>query len=154
MNRGTYLIDDMKRKIIIFFIILFALLSCKKEDVFDMPEFIGRWHSQINGYDCIMLYIFENGATIYTLNWEGNETNYSGKKTWVDEDKLTFGKKYFKIIEYPHKIDTNIERVYVFNHYANDLSTKLANWKMVLKGIYPSSENSYTDTHVFYKPDY
>jgi len=154
MLSGVYLIDQMKRRIIPYLLILIALWGCKKEVVKDRTEFIGRWHAQINYYDCIMLYIYENGETHYCINWQGNETNYFEKKTWANDKRLTFGNKYFKIIEYPHQIDTNVERVFVFNHYANDLSTKLANWKMTLKGVYPSTDNSFTDTYVFYKPDY
>lgn len=145
----------MKKHSILIFFLLILLLSCEKKVDDKRTEFLGDWHARINDYDCITLNIMkdQNCLGIYTVHSGGIDTYFSGTAK-ADKKHLKIGNKHFDIIEYPHSIDTNVERVYVYNHKANDLSTKLANWKMVLDGIKPSSEDTYTGEYTYYKADY
>jgi hypothetical protein len=142
---------DMKEKIFILFIFLFLFSACKKQVDKDRPEFIGYWHAKIADNYCARINISENSSAYYTIIWQDHETTYSGTAR-ANDNKLTIGRtKYFDIVEYPHHIDTAVEKEYVYTH--DNKPIKLANWKMVLKGLQPDWLHV-CGTWTYYKADY
>jgi hypothetical protein len=154
-TRGRYALynKDMKKSLIILSLLLAGLSSCKEQIEKDRPEFIGYWSGDsFNKIGYMYIDIDENSkANIYANDHE-NEHEYSWSGTArANDKKLTIGGvKYFKIIEYPHHIDTTIERYYVYNHLDN--TDKLATWKMVLDGL-KGSLNHVVGKSAYYKTD-
>jgi hypothetical protein len=147
----------MKSKITtgaIFILSLVILGSCRKQVENGNPEFIGYWSGgSINEYGRLYIEIDEDSkAYVYASDPE-NEHYYHSKGTArADYEKLTIGgTKYYKVIEYPHRIDTNVEKVQIVDH--EHYIKKLANWKMVLDGLHGSSHCN-VGTHKYYKADY
>jgi hypothetical protein len=148
----------MKNSLIIFILLLVGLSSCKKQVENGSPEFIGYWSG--GSYDGIGGYVYldiNKNSRAYFYCWDSeNEHKYhSGGTARADDEKLTIGgTKYFTIIEYPHPIDTNVERHWINNWLGGTLnSTKLANWKMVLDGLNNSS-SCYRGNRPYYMADY
>jgi hypothetical protein len=144
----------IKKSLIILSLLLAGLSSCKKQVEKDRPEFIGYWSGgSYAEYGYIYLDIGENSrAYFYMLDYENNHDYHSGGVARADDEKLTIGgTKYFTIIEYPHPIDTTVERKRIINHLDN--SQKIANWKMVLDGLYRSTDCNVGEW-TFYKADY
>ena len=148
----------MKTKIIklsLTAILLCILMtSCKKKVDDDYrPEFIGKWYSHIPNeqYNFITLEITENGQADYIIYWEGNDIHHKGTAR-ANNNHLKIGRiLYLKIVEYPHKIDTAVEKQYVDgpNGFA-----RLANWKMTLSGIKPDWLLLLSFKTDYYKADY
>jgi hypothetical protein len=147
----------MKNSLIILSILLAGLSSCKKQVENGRPEFIGYWDGDpyyVYGY--MYLNIKENSKAYMHIRDDSNDNDYHNSGTArADGEKLTIGgTKYFNIIEYPHHIDTTVERHYIINHLDNNYnSPKLANWKMVLDGLHGTSHSNIGE-HAFYKADY
>ncbi len=131
-----------------------CMTSCKKKvDENYRPEFVGKWHSDIPGeaYNYIGLEITENSQADYMIYWEGNATHHKGTAR-ANDNQLKIGRiLYLKIVEYPHKIDTAVEK-----HGAEgpDGSWRLANWKMTLSGIKPEWLLHLSFLTDYYKADY
>lgn len=128
------------------------MLACKKQVEKERPEFIGEWHSSIDSTYPVILDIEENSDAIYTVNWDGDNKNVFQGTARANDNTLNIGRAhYFKIIEYPHPIDTTLEKKYIYEIKSG--KGKLANWKMILKGIHPSwfiPSGAWT----YYKADY
>jgi len=141
----------MKPKILIFCILIIAFSACKKQVEKERPEFIGDWYACIGGCDYfVILKINENSEASYMIYWQGKDTNYYGVARANNKHFKIGRTKYFDIVEYPHKIDTVIEKKYVLNTKG---VLKLANWKMVLDGMKPSWLHV-SGTYTYYKSDY
>jgi hypothetical protein len=142
----------MKEKILIIFIFLLLFSACKKQIEKERPEFIGRWYSSIDHYYPVYLDIDENSYAVYTVNWDGDNKNTFKGNARANDNTLNIGRlHYFKIIEYPKQIDTSIEKKCIYDEMTGKM--KLANWKMILRGIHPSwfiPSGSWT----YYKFDY
>jgi hypothetical protein len=146
----------MKNILIISIILLAGLSSCKKQVENGSPEFIGYWTgSPYGNYGYMYLNINKNSrAYMYIRDTENDHEYHNSGTARADDKKLTIGgTKYFKIIEYPHPIDTNVERHSVINYLDNSFSRKLANWKMVLDGLHGTSHSNLGE-RTFYKADY
>ncbi|HNW99077.1 MAG TPA: hypothetical protein PKK00_11765 [Bacteroidales bacterium] len=144
----------MKNKLIILSLLFAGLLSCKKQIEKESPEFIGYWFVYpYHDYGYMYINIDKNSkAHVYSVDQENeNEYNWRGTARANNKKLSIGGVRYFKIIEYPHRIDTTIEKYVVFNVYDN--TRKLANWKMVLEGLKGSS-NLNVGTKSYYKADY
>jgi hypothetical protein len=143
----------MKEKLLIIFISILGLFACKKQVEEVSPEFIGYWSGgSYAEYGYMYIRINESsGAYVYALDYN-NDHEYDSRGTArANDKKLTIGGiKYFKIIEYPHQIDTAVEKEYIFDH--TDNTAKLANWKMVLDGLHNSSIN--VGERTYYKSDF
>jgi hypothetical protein len=116
------------------------------------PEFFGFWNAPLEYDNWVDLNIDSSSFATYKIIWERNEHTYTGNAKENDKYLKIHGSKYyFEIIEYPHTIDTTIEKHYV--HSANYLSSKLANWKMILYGMQPDCFHV-CGTWTYYKADY
>lgn len=143
----------MKHNLIIFSLLLAGLSSCKKQVENGRPEFMGYWSGgSYAEYGYIYLNVNENNhASFYMLDYENDHDYHSGGTARADNKKLTIGGvKYFTIVEYPHRIDTNVERKYVNNHLNS--SYKIATWKMVIDGLHGST-NCNVGAWTYYKAD-
>jgi hypothetical protein len=153
LDRYALYKKTMKKNLIILSLLLAGLSSCKKQVEKDRPEFIGYWSGgSYMEYGYMYIDIDENSkAHVYAYDYE-NEHEYNSRGTArVGDDKLKIGGiKYFKIIEYPHPIDTTVEKHDVINHLDN--TCKLAIWKMVLDGL-KSSSNLNVGQRTYYKAD-
>ncbi|HNW98840.1 MAG TPA: hypothetical protein PKK00_10565 [Bacteroidales bacterium] len=143
----------MKKRIYFIFIILITLFACKKQVDKERPEFIGLWHACVDG-GCtyfVHLSIDEYSHANYMIYWQGKDIEHGGIAKANDHFLKLKDVFYFKIIEYPHPIDTTIEKYYVYDY--NDGKTKLANWKMILNGPKPSALYV-SGKWTYYKADY
>jgi hypothetical protein len=139
---------------ILLFVFCISLFSCKKKvDENYRPEFIGKWDSSIPGepYNHITLDITKDSQADYMIYWEGNDHHHTGTAR-ANDDHLKIGRVlYLKIVEYPHQIDTAVDKHYV----TSDNGTyKLANWKMTLNGIKPDWLLKLCFKTDYYKADY
>ncbi len=144
----------MKNYLIILFFLLIGLFSCKKKVERDNPEFIGYWSGgTFNEYGYVFLSINEKSRASFFISDYSNDHEYHSSGTArIVNNKLSLTPfTYFTIIEYPHKIDTNIERKYFTNFLTS--RNKLANWKMVLNGLRGSSDCN-VGNRTYYKADY
>ncbi len=126
---------------------VFALFGCKKESATQRPEFIGYWRNPFS-YDFVFtIYIYQNGYGDYTeLNKEGDRLHIKGDARVTDE-KLKIGcLHHFRIIEYPHKIDTTDSDIFTTTYEG---LRKKANWKMILE-----APHFYAGSSTYYKADY
>jgi len=139
----------MKEKLLIICIILLVLSACKKQVDKERPEFIGDWYAKIMGDYFVNLSVDSNSFANYMIYWQGKDNTYSGQARANDQHFKIGRLKYFKIIEYPHKIDTTIEKMYV----PDGFSVKLANWKMILDGMKPAWLHV-SGEYTYYKADY
>jgi hypothetical protein len=141
-----------KFKIISVIIILISIsfLYCKKKVDKDRHEFIGYWYARTGEYNRIILDISEDSKSVCTIRYEGYEHRHTGTARANSKCLEINDILYFDIVEYPHNIDTSVEKVYVW--YV-DNSSKLANWKMVLYGPKPNSLHE-SGTVTYYKADY
>jgi hypothetical protein len=141
----------MIKKLLFIFISLFLFFACKKQVEKERPEFIGIWYADIPNTDgyFVRLTIDSNSNADYFIYWD-HDNHYYGTAR-ASDNHLKIGRfKFFKIVEYPHKIDTTIEKVLV---YDDNTYVKLANWKMILEGMKPGW--LYADgTFTYYKADY
>jgi hypothetical protein len=147
----------MKTKITIlaiFIISLVMLSACRKQVENGNTDFIGYWSGgTYNEYGYVYVHINENSKAYFHINDRENEHDYITKGTArADHEKLSIGGiKYFKIVQYPHPIDTNVERKLILNHVDN--TWKVANWKMVLDGLHGTTHSN-LGNHTYYKADY
>jgi len=136
----------------IFFILLcLSLFSCKKKvDENNRPEFVGHWYCPYGdsgsgtedfSYD---ITVDDNSNAIYTSHTTlgGGDVSTIHGTARANDRHFKIGRIYsFKVIEYPHKIDTT-SSIFI-------VDGKKANWKMTLKGpIFHDGDGSY------YKADY
>jgi len=125
------------------FVLLISLFACKKQVDKERPEFIGTWfgHTTDNYYK---LEIDENSNvkyTEYSLLGGGTSTHHGVAR--ANNNALKIGRfRGFKINEYPHEIDTANSNNLVPYPDMFSMTSKKANWKMVLSLIN------------FYKADY
>lgn len=121
---------------ILFTLLCLCLLSCKKKiDEDYRSEFIGNWYSAHNTgadfwYD---IKVDSNSYATYTSHTAlgGGDLSKIHGIARANDKHFKIGRIYsFKIIEYPHKIDTTSSSIYV----QDGLSNKKANWEMILKG--------------------
>ncbi len=141
----------MKKNVIVIFILLIFLLSCKKKVENGSPEFIGHWFTQSVVDMHLDMDISESSYTIYSLYSSGHKTIYKGTAR-ANAKHLKIGStRYFDIIEYPHEIDTALEKHHIYDSENN--TNKLANWKMVLDGIKPN-DNQFCGIVEYYKAEY
>jgi len=143
----------MKTWQIVFCIILFSTLGCKKKiDDNYRPEFIGMWYSKNDNTDKrIYFSISKDSHADYSLYEGMNNVDYAGIARASDHH-LKIGRiMNLKIIEYPHQIDTTIEKHDLIDYIG---SHKLANWKMVLNGIFPLILFRDQGKLEYYKVDY
>jgi len=144
----------MKNCLIIFSLLLIGLSSCEKQVEKERPEFIGYWSG---GSYCEYGFIYldiskKSKAYFYMLDYSNSRDYSSSGIARANDEKLIIGGvKYFTIIEYPHPIDTNVERKHIYNY--SDGTSKIANWKMVLDGLY-GSVDCYDGTRTYYMADY
>lgn len=143
--------EKNKFLLIIIIISLLGFISCGKKVEDKSPEFIGHWFANpYGGSTHIDIDISENSYATYNLVMGLGNKTYKGP-AHVNNKHLRIGSfRYFKIIEYPHTIDTTIEKHTIFNY--NDNTSKLANWKMVLDGIKPN-DNYWCGEATYYKAD-
>lgn len=124
-------------KTIVKLLILFCLLSCKKEVEIERPEFIGYWRTiDTNNDFWFDINIDNNSNALYTEHSRigGGAINTIHGIARANRNRLKIGRIYsFKIKEYPQKIDTTSSNIYV---YVDNTCTsmKKATWKMVLNG--------------------
>ncbi len=148
----------MKENILIIIFFLISFSACKKQVDKDSPEFIGYWlsgSSSYGGYIFINIDKFSN--TTFRIYDHENENEWDTRgKARANDKKLTIGGlTYFKIIEYPQRIDTNVEKINIYNFYDNSWSWKLATWKMVLDGLHGSiNSNKNVGKRTYYMADY
>jgi hypothetical protein len=134
------------------FIFLIVFSACQKVSEDKRPEFIGFWHSKFGDSGCASIHIKSDGSGAYCIRYDYEESKvYSGTIRVNDKHIYIAGKDRFDIIEYPHMIDTTIERVYISNHFDN--SYKIGNWKMVLYGLKPNALHICGEW-TYYKADY
>ena len=146
----------MKNSLIISCLFLAVISSCKKRVENGAPEFIGYWSGgSYAEYGYMYLNIKENStAYLYCYDYNNDHDFHNKGTARIDGEKLIVGgTKYFNIVEYPHPIDTNIERYIVINRLYGNFNMKLANWKMVLDGLHGSSHCN-VGNHTYYKADY
>jgi len=144
----------MKTGLGIFCLILITTIGCRKQVEKDRPEFIGYWSGgSYMEYGWTYIKIESSSrAEVYAYDHENEHEYYRHGKARADDEKLTIGGiKYFKIIEYPHPLDTTIVKHYVINHLDN--SYKLATWIMVLEGM-KGFIGLDLGTRTYYKADY
>jgi hypothetical protein len=132
----------MKTKKLIFAIICIlsvTLSACKKEVSEVSPEFIGHWSSEHFGDgNFSILTIDENSNASYHLYFEGDASKEYNGTARADDKHFKIGRTmYFDIIEYPHLIDTSVEKHVIYNQETNQYI--LANWKMMLEGMKPEA---------------
>lgn len=142
----------MKKNVFIILLFLLAICSCKQEVTEERPEFTGHWFASFGDNNVIHFDIDENSQASYQMTLEGYaRKKYTGTAR-ANGQRLTIGgTRYFDIIEYPHMIDTSIEKYTIYD-YENQRSIP-ANWMMVLDGMKPGL--FYADgTWTFYKADY
>lgn len=147
----------MKTKIIklslTVILLCLCFISCKKKVDDDYrPEFIGKWHSNIprEAYNYITLEITQDGQADYMIYWEGNAHHHKGTAR-ANDNHIKIGRiLYLNIVEYPHQIDTAVDKHYVTAGYGY----KLANWKMTLNGIKPDWLLKLCYKTDYYKADY
>jgi len=138
----------------IFLILLcLCLFSCKKKTEEDYrPEFIGYWYCPPPYSDAFSfsITIDNNSFAVYRGYENGQEGSSIHGIARANDKHFKIGRIYsFKIIEYPHKIDTASSNVYAPIGPPPWLTSKKANWKMTLKGpILHAGDGSY------YKADY
>ena len=129
------------------------LFSCKKKVEKVSPEFIGKWYSNNEEFTNVYLGVDENSEAEYNIQVtiDGVHGNYTGIAR-ANNRRFKIGRtKYFDIIEYPHLIDTLTDKHRVYDYSKNVFI--LANWKMVLEGMKPSSFYV-TGKYEFYKAEY
>jgi len=145
----------MKYILIILSLLLAGLSSCKDKIEKARPEFIGCWFVDSHGSNgsSIHLSIDESSSAYFRVNDFDNYNDYHSRgEARANDNKLTIGgTKYFLIIEYPHPLDTTIEKNLVLD--PDDNIYKIANWKMVLDGLH-GSINCNVGECAFYKADY
>ena len=132
-------------------IVFLGLISCKKKVEDGSPEFIGHWFTQPTVDMHLDIDISETSHAIYRLNSDGKETVYKGTARANTKTLKIGSTRHFDIIEYPHQIDTTIEKHLIYN--ADDNTYKLATWKMTLYGIKPN-DNQFCGEEDYYKADY
>ena len=139
-------------KIILLLLFCLCLFSCKKKvDEYYRPEFVGFWDAPLGGGAYyVHLNISKDGIADYMLNSDGDIYRKNGIVR-ANNQHIKIGRMiYFKIIDYPHKIDTTID-----HHLAAcaDGLIKTANWKMTLDGPKPALffDDGQRD---YYKVDY
>ena len=142
----------IRNPLLIFFILLLVCVACQKVSEDKRPEFIGFWHANTGDDGCASITINADGSGEYCIRFHyDREKIYSGTVRVNDKHIYIAGKDRFDIIEYPHKIDTNVEHETI--HFHNNDPDKTANWKMVLYGLKPNA------LHIcgkweYYKADY
>jgi len=143
----------MRFTIIVFSLFLLGLTSCKKLVIDERLEFVGYWDGgsyNEDGYMYIKINVGSMGR-VFIADIAGNHIYDCVGLARANDKKLTIGgTKYFKIIEYPHRIDPNVEQVYVNNHING--TSKLATWKMILDGL-KGSPNCNVGTRTYYLAD-
>jgi len=131
-------------KIIAIYIIIYCLISCKKEVGEERPEFFGTWfgHTSDTYYQ---IEIDENSnATYKEYSLLGGGTNTHYGKARANNKVFKVGRfRSFKIYEYPHEIDTSNSQIYVPDPDMFSMNKKKATWKMGL-----------TNFGAFYRADY
>ncbi|MGD0711326.1 MAG: hypothetical protein ABR968_09110 [Bacteroidales bacterium] len=133
---------------IFLLLICLSLFSCKKKIEDDYrPEFIGKWYCP-SGPNTNY-----SGPNIITVDNNSNAVYYENSSSLSFKGKARANSKHFKIgrfesfkiIDYPHKIDTASSNVYVIPQ----LSSKKPNWVMTL-----DSPLFYLGGGTYYKADY
>jgi hypothetical protein len=144
----------MKNILTISFFIILVLAGCKKQVEKERPEFIGYWYSD-NGADFWYdITIDKDSYAVYSSNSRigsgGGGSSIHGIAR-ANDKKLKIGRIFnFKIIEYPHKIDTTSSNVYIPIRTGSwSITLKKANWEMTLKG-----PKLHAGDGVYYKADY
>gem|GEM_PF-2535884 len=113
---------------------------------------IGMEDHIVNTAIFISILIKKSSAYFYMVDYSNNHEYHSGGIARADDNKLTIGGiKHFTIVEYPHPIDTNVERKSVINHVNG--TAKIATWKMVLDGLHGSLDCN-AGNRTYYKADY
>jgi hypothetical protein len=141
----------MQTKFKMIILLLIVLTACKKEVAEDKSAFIGYWYGNIYEDGIVTLDVSADSYATYDVWLEtDNHHQYEGIARANDKHFKIGRTKYFDIIEYPHVIDTTIERIMVPVHNGD---RKLANWKMVLDGMKPGL--FYADSKTaYYRADY
>lgn len=127
-------------------LLLFVLFSCRKNVADNDPQFIGRWVCRGNTDWGYIIEINKNGNAKYSEVLHGHYYQCFEGVARNDNKKLTIKGMYgFKIILYPEKIDTNIEKT-IYEDFYSFPDGELAGWKMELEG--PSL---YEGSGIYYK---
>ena len=130
------------------------LFACKKRVEKERPEFIGLWLTDRQPSDSYWfeIDIDENSNGLYTEHTAvlgGEDVHISGTVR-ANNKHLKIGRlNSFKILEYPHKIDTANSNVLVPYPDYGSLTYKKANWIMKLDG-----PMFYIGTGTYYKAEY
>ena len=138
------------KKTLMLTALLFSLFACKKKVDNERPEFCGSWTGHSDHGSVASLNIsFSNSDTKYKVFISGTSGSITYKGHARANDKTLKLSRFntFDIIEYPHKVDTNIEKL---DHYEGRIQP---NWKMILRGLKPDLIHV-TETFTFYKNDY
>jgi hypothetical protein len=136
---------------IFLLLICLSLFSCKKkiEDNY-RPEFIGDWYCPAyNIYVCRITVDNNSNAVYHERPYGGSgESTFKGKAR-ANDKHFKIGRFHsFKIIDYPHKIDTALNNTL----WVPDTHTghpKRPNWVMTLDGPL-----FYMGSGTYYKADY
>ncbi|MEI7596083.1 MAG: hypothetical protein WCK02_10075 [Bacteroidota bacterium] len=138
------------KKTLFLSILLLSLYACKKKVDNERPEFCGSWTGYSDcGSKASLEIAFSNSDTEYDvfIFGTGGTISYEGHARANDKKLKISQFNTFDIIEYPHKVDTNIVKL---NHYEGDIRP---NWQMKLSGLKPALFHV-TETFTFYKNDY
>jgi hypothetical protein len=129
----------MKATVIIVCISLCALTACKKEVSDGRSEFIGNWTSEIfREYNIAHLSIDENSNASFRMYYEGHDRKEYTGKARANNKHFKIGRtRYFDIIEFPHRIDTTVEKYSYYDSFSG--RKRIATWKMVLEGMKPDA---------------
>ncbi len=114
------------------------------------PEFVGNWMCFDNTDFIYVITIDKNSNAIYEeIEYGGGDKAKIKGKARANNNKLKIGRfTDFKIIDYPHKIDTATSNIIVDEGHWMGKSMK-ANWAMKLKG-----HSLYMGDGTYYKADY
>jgi len=143
----------MKTRQVIFCIILFSTIGCKKQVEKERPEFIGTWFSRYGSVEYAKIVIDENSNAHYIFMDYGDIKGEHRGTARANDRKLKIGRILsFDILEYPHKIDTTSTSILAPTD-ASLTVWKKANWRMTLSGLHP--QLLYLNgTFTYYKVDY
>jgi hypothetical protein len=138
----------MKIKLALYCLILITFCSCNDKVNVSSPAFIGYWYGINNGMRYSLNIDLESHAT-YEISWP--DSNYQSIEglARANSRKLTINhKQYFEIVEYPHKVDTSVEKFYI---PAPDGTLFIADYKMILDGMHHPSKDIPGGEFTYYK---
>ena len=86
----------------LFVILLLSMLSCKKSNINDHPNFVGNWRASQNDatYDLV---VKQNGSAVYEKIKGNTTTSANGRLIVKDDDKVKIGIVNFSLNEYPNQ---------------------------------------------------